>query len=479
MTNNPGVLRLAPHNPEAEEASIGGVLTDPSLYLDIAAYLHADDFHINRLALIWEAIGRVAEREEAIDVVTVSNEIAAMGKAGDFDGKVRGYLINLINRTPTSLNTDSYARLVQRLAVRRRMLTAADEIKTLAYDEQLPVTDIVVDAYMRLDVVADRLRDRNQFMPGMASITHYTELLRSLRDRYARGELVAYPLPEMWDRLSECVPQIYPGHFHIVTGDKGSGKSALLETWAEWLAKIGLRVWYCHTEMTTADMLHRRAARHSGLPFDQLAGGQISEDHAAMLKADDAIAGWVGNIDYHYMPDVPFKNLAHEMRRQHARGVNVFVIDHFQDIKPPLAAGTNDTRVLEDMVVWLSAFAEMRNVVVIVASQINAQGKTKWTTKLEEKTVLWLHVKRERLNGEWAYMYQDVEHRAFAGQESPIAKVEVRKARFGRKASIKMLYHGARFLWLDMSRIQSRQVRAEGKVIWIGDSDLRQEAAQP
>ena len=478
MTTNPGVLRLAPHSPEAEEGVIGGVLTDPDLFLKVAAYLKPEDFHINRLALVWEAMMHVADRDEAIDVLTVSEEIRAQGKAEQFEDKTRGFLVNLINRTPTSIHTEAYARVVERLAVRRRALTAADEIKVLAYDEQAPIADLVVEMYMRLDQVADRLRDRNQLMPGIASIQHYSEVLRDLQQRHDRGELVTYPLPEVWDRLRECVAAIMPGHFHIVSGDKGAGKSALLETWAEWLAQVGLRVWYCHTEMTTADVLHRRAARHSGLSFAALTDGQVSEDHQAMLKADNAVADWVGNIDYHYMPDVPFKTLAHEMRRQHARGINVFIIDHFQDIKPPLQQGANDTRVLEDMVVWLAAFAEMRNAAVIVASQVNAQGKTKWTTKLEEKAALWLHVRRERLNADCVYFYDGVEHRAFAGQESPFSKVEIRKARFGKKASVKMLYHGSRFLWVDLSRVQRPAVAS--KMLYLDDvrQQKQAEAAQ-
>ncbi|MBN8634993.1 MAG: replicative DNA helicase [Anaerolineae bacterium] len=169
MTSNPGILRLAPHSPEAEEAVIGGVLTDPDLFLGIAAYLRPEDFHINRLAIVWEAMMRVADRNDGIDVLTVSEEIRALGKAEQFEDKARGFLVNLINRTPTSVHTEAYARVVERLAIRRRLLTAADEIKTLAYDEQLPVERITSEAESRLFRVTER-NQRGDLVPMYQAI---------------------------------------------------------------------------------------------------------------------------------------------------------------------------------------------------------------------------------------------------------------------------------------------------------------------
>ncbi len=60
------------------------------------------------------------KNRKAIDVVTVSDQIRAMGKADQFDDKTRGFLVNLINRTPTNVHTEAYARLVQSLAIRRQ-----------------------------------------------------------------------------------------------------------------------------------------------------------------------------------------------------------------------------------------------------------------------------------------------------------------------------------------------------------------------
>lgn len=447
MTTNPS---NAPFSQEAEEAVIGSVLINPETYLTVATHVQAKDFFIKRHEYIWAAIAALGDRDEQIDYLTVQEELKGRRQLDEVGGG--GYLVTLINNTPTSIHADIYARLVRRASIRRAMLEAADAIRNLAIDESMSVEDAYLTGMQQYDAI--HVEDRQHYLPGAISIRKYDEILDDIARRKQAGDMIGFPLPRQWTRLAASVPMVYPGEFVVISGMPGSGKSAMMETWAEHCALLGLRVVYMHTEMSTDQILHRRMARYSGVPYHTLASGEYGDVAAQrMLEADaNHIARFTNNIAYHWLPDVPFPRLAQEMKLAAQRGVKVFFLDHFQDVQPP--PGSNEIRAFEAMCVWFAAFAEYRRVVVIMASQQNEQGKTKWTKKLIEKAVTWISIKRPRLSNEYVYAYDGAEVRAQPGEDSPESEVFVSKARFGKKGKLKMLYHGPRFAWLDMSQIR-------------------------
>ncbi|MBZ0301259.1 MAG: replicative DNA helicase, partial [Anaerolineae bacterium] len=68
-----------PFSPEAEEAVLGAILTNPSIYFNVAAFLKQDDFFLLRHQWIWQAIQRIVDRSEEFDYLTVSQELSDLG----------------------------------------------------------------------------------------------------------------------------------------------------------------------------------------------------------------------------------------------------------------------------------------------------------------------------------------------------------------------------------------------------------------
>src|SRR5690554_393153 len=143
-----------PYSQEAEEAVIGAVLVNPEAYLAVASFLKPEDFFILRHAYIWEALGRISERNESIDYLTVQEELRALGRLAEIGGPA--YLTQLMNAMPTSMHAEVYGRIVERAAIRRRLLAAADEIKSLAMDEELPIEKVTDEAESKLFSVTER-----------------------------------------------------------------------------------------------------------------------------------------------------------------------------------------------------------------------------------------------------------------------------------------------------------------------------------
>ena len=118
--------QIVPHSRDAEEAVIGSVLINPEAYYDVAQFLQADDFYIHRHRWVWEAFTRLHEKRTPIDFLTVGEELDAMGQLAEIGGPA--YLTALINNVPSSLHAEAYGRIVEETAIRRRMLSAANEI---------------------------------------------------------------------------------------------------------------------------------------------------------------------------------------------------------------------------------------------------------------------------------------------------------------------------------------------------------------
>ena len=130
-----------PHNREAEEAVVGAVLINPEAYYDLAQFLQADDFYIHRHRWIWEAFTRLHEKRIPLDFLTVTEELQSAGQLAEIGGPA--YLTALLNQVPTSLHAEAYGRMVEATAIRRRLLTSANTIATLAYNEQESVENVI------------------------------------------------------------------------------------------------------------------------------------------------------------------------------------------------------------------------------------------------------------------------------------------------------------------------------------------------
>jgi len=366
MTSNPGVLRLAPHSPEAEEAVIGGVLTDPELFLGIASYLRPEDFHINRLALVWEAMMRVADRSEGLDVLTVSEEVRAMGKADQFDDKVRGYLVNLINRTPTSIHTEAYGRVVERLAIRRRLLTAADEIKTLAYDEQLPIEKITGEAESRLFRVTER-NLRGDIVPMYQAIDSYFATI----EHKMQHPDEPMGLPTGFRDLDELLSGLQRSDLLIFAGRPGMGKTSMLLSVALNAAKVGARILIFTMEMGNDQIVQRFVSMETGINTQKLRTGQLdAREYSRFVEA----TGRLGNLTI-FIDDsaaiTPIEMRTKCRRIAHEFGLDLVIVDYLQLMSA--GAGFENNRVQEVSYISrnLKEIARELNVPVFTAAQLS------------------------------------------------------------------------------------------------------------
>ena len=118
--------RVPPQNLDAEQSVLGAVLLDPDAAGRCADLLRPEEFYREAHRRIWEAVLALSERRQAVDVITVGEELGRSGQLEATGGL--SYLSDLIASVPATANAPHYARIVAEKALLRDLLRATQEI---------------------------------------------------------------------------------------------------------------------------------------------------------------------------------------------------------------------------------------------------------------------------------------------------------------------------------------------------------------
>lgn len=136
--------RIPPQNLDAEQSVLGSMLLDRDAIARVVEALRPEDFYRDLHRTIYTAILDLFERGEPVDLITVTNKLAGMGKLEDIGGAT--YLTSLPNTVPTAANAEFYAGIVLEKSMLRALITAGTQIASLGYDGADDVSDLIDQA---------------------------------------------------------------------------------------------------------------------------------------------------------------------------------------------------------------------------------------------------------------------------------------------------------------------------------------------
>ena len=142
MSDYPGSFdRIPPQNLEAEQAVLGSMLIERMAVERGSEILRAEDFYRDAHRFIFEGMLALTQRDEPIDLITLSNELRARGHYDSVGGLI--YLQNLMEAPSTAANIEYYARLVEEKALLRRLMDAGTQVQGLAYSEFNNISEVI------------------------------------------------------------------------------------------------------------------------------------------------------------------------------------------------------------------------------------------------------------------------------------------------------------------------------------------------
>ncbi|MBV6394107.1 MAG: Replicative DNA helicase [Anaerolineales bacterium] len=352
-----------PHSREAEEAVVGAVLINPEVYYDIAQFLSPDDFYIHRNRWIWEAFIRLHESRTPIDMLTLSEDLERAGQLNEIGGSA--YLTSLINQVPTSLNAESYGRIVEENSLRRRMIQAAKQIASLAYKGDA-IDNVMGEAEKAVFGVSER-RNKHDLQSIRTVLSSYYDRIDDLSKRPEDF----HGVPTGFYDLDKLLNGLQPSDLLIIAGRPGQGKTGFLLSVAK---NAGLthkkHVAIFSLEMSNEQVVQRLIAQETGIDSQRLRTGKLLENewplftHAIEVFSDTHI----------FLDDTPAitpLQLRTKCRRLHMEyGLDLVIVDYLQ-----LMSGDtrNDNRVQEVSQISrnLKVLARELNVPVLAAAQLS------------------------------------------------------------------------------------------------------------
>jgi len=356
--------QLVPHSREAEEAVIGAVLINPEAYYDVAQFLQPDDFYIHRNQWIWQAFVALHNRNEAIDFVTVTEELDQMGHLADIGGAA--YITKLINNVPSSLHAEAYGRRVEETAIRRRMLTAANKIAKLAYEENLSLDTVMDDSEKAVFNISER-RSTRDLMPIRTVLSDYFDRIEELSQR--DDALVG--VPTGFFDIDKMLGGLQPSDLLIIAGRPGMGKTGFLLSAVKNAALTHKKhVAVFSLEMSNEQLVQRLIAQETGIDSTRLRSGKLDPNEWMLFTQAIEVL-----TDTHiFLDDTPALTplqLRTKCRRLHLEyNLDLIVVDYIQLMTGDIR---NNNRVQEvsDISRNMKILARELNVPVLAAAQLS------------------------------------------------------------------------------------------------------------
>jgi replicative DNA helicase len=360
----PAEVQGQPHNRQAEEAVLGAVLINAESYFDVAQFLQPDDFYIVRNRWIWEAFTRLHELRQPIDYLTVIAELEQQNQLAEVGGSA--YIMALINQTPTSLHAEAYGRLIEQTSIRRRMLSAANDLARLAYDQTKTVDTVMDEAEKSIFGISER-RIKKDLQPIQQVLSEVYDRVDRMSQR--GDEIMGVPTGLI--DLDRLLGGLQKSDLLIVAGRPGMGKTGFMLSIAKNAAqKHKKHVAFFSLEMSNEQLVQRLIAQETGIDTQRLRTGKLKDDewplftHAIEVLSETHI----------FLDDTPAISplqLRTKCRRLHLEyGLDLVVVDYLQLMS---SDSRIDNRVQEVSYISrnLKVLARELNVPVLSAAQLS------------------------------------------------------------------------------------------------------------
>src|SRR5882757_2955886 len=263
--------RTLPHNLEAERSVLGAILLHNDAFNLAAEVIDSNDFFRDAHRRIFDKMVKLSERNDAIDLVTLKEEL---GRSGDLE-EVGGpaYISALIDGVPRSTNVEHYARIIKEKATLRSLIFSANKILATAYAGEDEADLILDQAEHAIFAIAD-----DKVSDGFVSLRELAHAsLDTIEKLQSRKELVT-GVPTGFTDLDEMTSGLQPSDLIIVAARPSMGKTSLCLNIAQHVGtKTDMTVGVFSLEMSKEQLFLRMLTAEARIDAHRLRGGFLGE----------------------------------------------------------------------------------------------------------------------------------------------------------------------------------------------------------
>ena len=349
--------------PDAEAALLGSIIVDSTILDEINSIIDQNDFFYLKHKYIFAAINAIYQRGESIDHITINSELQANNHLLEIGGS--SYILDLVNKTPSSQHFMAYATLIKKASVRRNLLNVSELIKGLAYQEDKTLDEILVE-------VEKILSEINTNTDGVG-ILHVADVGNEYLDIIAArqsGNQGIMGIPTGFPTFDKHTGGLAGGNLVTVAAVTTMGKSIMLMNIAYNMVCNGYKVLFFSYEMGRYEQLRRFQSRQLGINSKALKLGTMTKDE--WQQYGDSLTELK---NYHLLiDDKGDKNVEQlvSVSRLYKRreGLDAIIVDYLQ-IMPESIKNANRTISLGHITRSLKNMARSLNIPIIIAAQVS------------------------------------------------------------------------------------------------------------
>ncbi len=364
LTSDVSDLRLPPQNLDAEQSILGAVLLENSALNKALEVIVEDDFHRGAHRTIFAGMIELADRNEVVDQITLTELLKTKGQLEQVGGAA--YVAELVQAVPSASNIRHHCKIVREKSLLRGLIRTATEIVTKGYDGLGESEDLLEYAEREIFRLAQGRLGR-AFVPMHQIVKESIEIVDRL---FSRKERIT-GVPTGYRVIDDITAGLQPSDLIIIAGRPSMGKTSLALGMAEYAAiRANLTVGIFSLEMSQAQLVLRMLSSQAFLDSHALRTGQLTSEHwhALCAAADRLERAKIFIDDSGGLTVQQMRGKARRLTAEH--GLDLLIIDYLQ-----LMQGRSDSesrqQEISDISRSLKALAKELEIPVVALSQLS------------------------------------------------------------------------------------------------------------
>jgi replicative DNA helicase len=272
--------RPLPHNLEAERSLLGAILIRNDAVNQLVPLVQAGDFFRDAHRVVFETMIQLSERGQAIDLVTLKDELARAGRLDAVGGPA--YVASLVDGVPRALNVEHYARIVKEKSTLRRLIFAANRILSSAYEASLDPDELLDHSERAIFEIAE-----NRIRTGFVPLSTLVEVgLQKIEAAQAQRGPVG--IPTGFRKLDDMLSGLQRSDLVLVAARPSMGKTSFVLNIAQHVGAMPepRTVGFFSLEMSADQLFVRLLTAEAQVDAHRLRGGFLTDrDYTRIFEA--------------------------------------------------------------------------------------------------------------------------------------------------------------------------------------------------
>ena len=365
-------VKTLPNDIEAEQSVLGSMFLSKYALQQACETLTPDSFYLASNAKIFSCIQSLAEKDVPIDLTTVTAALKNSKLLSEVGGVE--YLSEILNIVPTAANIDSYIKIVEDDAIRRKLIETATNICSMGYESDRSVSETLDQAEQKILTVV-----KNRRTSEFKSIQNVLFKAQEDLERLAETKNDITGIPTGWIDIDRATTGLHENELIIIAARPAIGKTAFALNLATSVAiNTGKTVAVFNLEMSAEQLATRMLSSLGQVELNKLRTGNLLNDD--WKRVNEAISQLSGAKMY--IDDTPGINIG-EIRSKCRRlassddGLGLVIIDYLQLISGVGNYGGNRQQEVSDISRALKVMAMELQIPVVALSQLSRSVETR------------------------------------------------------------------------------------------------------